>query len=126
RLCPSLPSPFAYFITQKIVAIPQIRDLFDTLGELRELRTRYRRLSLLRAVVRDSLPEGLKSHVSVAALDHGRLVLSAESGVTAAKLRYLVPCLLETVRQRAPEVIAIQIRVQVIQDINPLRQKQIS
>lgn len=107
------------------MAIPQIRDLFDSLGELRELRNQCRRRFLLQAIVRVSLPEGLKPHVSVAALDNGRLILAANDGAAAAKLRHLAPRLLEIVRQRAPEVSAIQIRVQATLIGNPLRQKQI-
>jgi hypothetical protein len=50
---------------------------------------------------------------SVASIAKGRLLLLAQDPAAAAKLRHLLPSLLRAVKRAAPEVTAMDLRVQV-------------
>ena len=70
------------------------------------------RLVRLQAILAANLPASLARGVRVANLKSGKLVIHADNGAVAAKLRQLAPRLADLVRFEAAEVNGIEIRVQ--------------
>ena len=56
----------------------------------------------------------------------GELILSANNGAVAAKLKQMAPRILDFLRARGHEITGIRLQVQVSIRDNPLPQKQIS
>ena len=102
----------------------RIGHLLDALTDVHALTQRARHLLALQEQVRAALPAELSASTAVASLKQGQLVLVAENGAAAAKLRHLAPQILRSLAQRDPEVTAIQVRVQVTKRVNPLPLKQ--
>jgi hypothetical protein len=93
--------------------VPLIRSLIETTPELRDLSNEVRHLLAAEAELRGALPDALKMTASVASIAKGRLLLLAQDPAAAAKLRHLLPSLLRAVKRAAPEVTAMDLRVQV-------------
>jgi hypothetical protein len=71
------------------------------------------RLNELREILASLLPESLARHCSVANFKEGRVVVFAANGATAAKLKLMLPSLLEQLSRRVTEVTGMEVAVQV-------------
>jgi hypothetical protein len=100
--------------------------LLDNLPELQFLIRELQQLTIVQNALTEVLPGPLASSVTVASLKAGELILSADSGPVAAKLRQIAPRILNFLRQRGYEITGIHIQVQVRIRDNPLPPKQIS
>ena len=100
--------------------------LIDTLPELQALNREIRQLMALQSVLAEVLPGNLATSASVASVKAGELILFADNGAVAAKLRQIAPRILISLRQRGYEITGIHLQVQVRIRDNPLPQKQIS
>jgi hypothetical protein len=100
--------------------------LIDRLPQLQGLNRQVRRLLALQDILTEVLPDSLASSTTVALSAADELVLFVDNGAAAAKLKQLAPRILIFFRQRAHEVTAIRVQVQVRIRHNPLPQKQIS
>lgn len=92
------------------MAAPLDRYLDDS-DTLAALQAHAARLARIDALFRDALPHHLVSACAVANLRAGSLVVHAESGAAAAKLRQAVPSLLERLAQGGVAVDDIRIKV---------------
>jgi hypothetical protein len=108
------------------VTSERIGLLIDRLPQLRGLNRQVRRLLALQGLLTEVLPESLATSTTVAFSATDELVLFADNGAAAAKLKQLAPRILVFFRQRGHEVTAIRVQVQVRIRHNPLPQKQIS
>lgn len=108
------------------MASDRIGTLIHRLPDLQALAPRLRRAAALQAMLSDALPDKLAASTSLAVSESGELLLYADNGAVAAKLRQLTPRVLVFLRQRGIEVTAIRVQVQVSSRHNPLPQKQIS
>ena len=70
------------------------------------------RLIELREILSSLLPESLARRCSVANYRQGRVVIFASNGATAAKLKLMLPSLLERFSGRATEVTGLEVLVQ--------------
>ena len=100
--------------------------LIDRLPQLQGLNRQVRRLLALQDILNEVLPESLASSTTVALSATDELILFAENGAVAAKLKQLAPRILNFFREKRQEVTAIRVQVQVRIRHNPLPQKQIS
>ncbi len=100
--------------------------LIETLPELQALNREIRQLSALQSVLAEVLPGNLATSARVALVKAGELILFADNGAVAAKLRQMAPRILIFLRQRGYEITGIHLQVQVRIRDNPLPQKQIS
>jgi hypothetical protein len=100
--------------------------LIDTLPELQALNREIRHLMALQSVLAEVLPGNLATSAKVALLKAGEMILFADNGAVAAKLRQITPRILISLRQRGYEITGIRLQVQVSIRDNPLPQKQIS
>lgn len=99
--------------------------LFDNLPQLRALNSEFRKQLALQTVLFEILPvEGQSA--TVVASEASELVLLADNGAVAAKLRQLSPRILNHFRQRGVEANGIRVQTQVSIRHNPLPQKRIS
>jgi hypothetical protein len=92
-----------------------IRSLEDCLladAGMARLSSHASRLVRLQAVLAANLPANLARGARVANLKSGKLVIHADNGAVAAKLRQMAPRLTDLVRFEAAEVNGIEIRVQ--------------
>lgn len=99
--------------------------LIDRLPQLQGLNRQVRRLLALQDILTEVLPHSLASSTTVALSAADELVLFADNGAAAAKLKQLAPRILVFFRQRGHEVTGIRVQVQVRILHNPLPQKQI-
>ena len=100
--------------------------LLNSLPELQALNQELRQLAALQSALAEILPGNLAANSSVALVKAGELILSADNGAVAAKLRQMAPRLLLFLRQQGFQVTGIRLQVQVGVRDNPLPQKQIS
>lgn len=100
--------------------------LLRQLPELQGLTRQVKRLSALQATLADALPANLAASVALAISETGELVLYADNGAVATKLKHLAPRILVFLRQRGVEATGIRVQMQVSIRHNPLPQKQIS
>ena len=100
--------------------------LIDTLPELQALNREIRQLMAMQSVLAEVLPGNLATSASVALGKAGEMILFADNGAVAAKLRQMAPRILISLRQRGYEITGIRLQVQVSIRDNPLPQKQIS
>jgi hypothetical protein len=89
----------------------KVQDYLDTGDALRRLSHEARRLSDLDRVYRKVVPAALAEASGVARVEGGTLVLWADSGAIAAKLRQLSPTLLGKLAELAPQCSAIRVAV---------------
>jgi hypothetical protein len=108
------------------VTSERVGSLIDRLPELQGLNRQVRRLLALQSILAEMLPGNLASWTTVAPTATGELVLFADNGAVAAKLRQMAPRILAFFRQRGHEVTGIRVQVQVSIRHNPLPGKQIS
>lgn len=100
--------------------------LLNSLPELQALNQELRQLAVLQSALAEVLPGNLAANSSVAVLKAGELILSADNGAVAAKLRQMAPRILVFLRQHGFQITGIRLQVQVRVRDNPLPQKQIS
>ena len=100
--------------------------LIDTLPELQALNREIRQLLALQSVLAEVLPGNLATSVRVAMVKAGELILFADNGAVAAKLKQMAPRILIVLRQRGYQITGIHLKVQVRVRDNPLPQKHIS
>ena len=100
--------------------------LLNSLPELQALNRELRQLAALQSALAEVLPANLATSASVALVKAGELILVADNGAVAAKLRQIAPRILSSLRQRGYEITGIRLQVQVRTRDNPLPQKQIS
>jgi hypothetical protein len=103
----------------------RIGVLLQRLPELQALSHKAGRLSALRALLAQSLPANLADATATAITETGELLLFADNGAVAAKLKQLTPRIMVFFRQRGIEVNVIRVQVQVGLRSKPLPQKQI-
>ena len=102
-----------------------IKTILDDAPELRVLTKRSRQLLHLQRRLRETLPAGIASRTAVANLESGILTIAIENGAAAAKIRQLVPRLLDKLRPCEPQLNAIKVLVQVAPDHKSLHKKRI-
>ena len=81
----------------------------DAFARLSEQAIRLQRLQTL---LNDALPANLLPGTHIANLKRGKVVIHADSGAVAVKLRQLAPRLAEGFIQQGQEVTGIEVRVQ--------------
>ncbi len=108
------------------MATERIGTLLYRLPELRALTSGLKRIATLQATLADALPRNLAASTSLAVSEANELVLYAENGAIAAKLKQLTPRILVFLQQRGIEVTGIRVQVQVSLRHKPLPRKQIS
>ena len=106
------------------MATDRIGKLLHRLPELQLLEPRLKSIANLQAALAKILPANLAS-TSLAISDTGELLLYADNGAVAAKLRQVAPRVFLFLQQRGVEVTGIRVQVQVGFRHKPLRQKQI-
>jgi len=107
------------------MSIKEIKTILDDAPELRALTRRSRQLLHLQRHVRAALPAAIASRTVVANFSSGILTIAVDNGAAAAKIRQIVPRLLNKLRGQEPELNAIKVLVQVTADHKPLPKKQI-
>jgi hypothetical protein len=81
------------------------------------------RLNKLREILASLLPESLARHCSVANFKEGRVVVFAANGATAAKLKLMLPSLLEQLSRRVTEVTGMEVAVQALASAPQIAEK---
>src|SRR5262245_14407100 len=81
------------------------------------------RLIELRQILSSLLPETLARRCSVANYRQGRVVIFASNGATAAKLKLMLPSLLEQFSGRATEVTGLEVLVQAPESAHQVIEK---
>jgi hypothetical protein len=84
-------------------ATARLQSLAEAAGRLLEVQKVYRGLAA---------PTSLAEFSKVGAIEHGTLVLLAENGAIAAKLKQQLPTLLGKFKQKGVEITAIRVEVQ--------------
>jgi hypothetical protein len=87
------------------------------------LMPQAKRLIELREILSSLLPEPLARRCSVANYKQGRVVIFASNGATAAKLKLMLPALLERLSGRAMEVTGLEVVVQALEFEQQLSEK---
>ena len=87
-------------------------QLLNQADAISALMPQAERLIELREILNSLLPESLARHCSVANFKQGRIVVFASNGATAAKLKLMLPSLLEQLSGRATEVTGLEVAVQ--------------
>jgi hypothetical protein len=100
--------------------------LIDRLPELQTLNRQVRRLLALQDILTEVLPDSLASSTTVALSATDELILFADNGAVAAKIKQIAPRILTFFQERTQEVTAIRVQVQVRIRHNPLPPKHIS
>lgn len=100
--------------------------LLGQIPELQGLTRQVKRLSALQSTLADALPATLAASTTLIVSETGELVLYADNGAVATKLKQLTPRILVFLRQRGIEATGIRVQMQVGIRHNPLPQKQIS
>ena len=91
----------------------RINSYFDTSHELRQLSHKASQLLELQRLYEQIAPPSLALSSRVMQLEQKILMVQADNGAVAAKLRQLSPRLSQLFRDNGQEVTAIQVRVQV-------------
>ena len=100
--------------------------LLRQLPELQGLTHQVKRLSALQSTLAECLPANLAASTALVVAETGELVLYADNGAVATKLKQLTPRILIFLRQRGIEATGIRVQMQLSIRHNPLPQKQIS
>jgi hypothetical protein len=114
-----------YTLPEDLVSGDRIGSLLQRLPELQALSQKARRLTAMQALLAESLPANLADATATAVSETGELLLFADNGAVAAKLKQLTPRIMVFFRQRGIEVTGIRVQVQVGFRTKPLPQKQI-
>lgn len=91
----------------------RLNALLGSTPELKKLAQTARQIEGLQRQYRTIVPASLLQGSHVMRYDNGRLILAADNGAVASKLRQLAPQLISSFRTRGCEVTGIQIQVQV-------------
>ena len=105
----------------------QARSLEDCLkayGGLARLTGHAARLLRLRRLFESAVPRPLARGARVANLKLGKLIIHADSGAVAAKLRQIIPTLVDVFHNEAAEVTGIDVKVQPSHDGRPRSTKE--
>jgi hypothetical protein len=108
------------------MTINRLSQLLNQIPELREVNSKVRLLLSIQSALTEALPAPLAETASAASLTDGKLVLFADNGAVAAKLKQMTPRILAFLRMRNFQITGIQVQVQVKNRHNPLPQKQFS
>jgi len=85
------------------------------------LMPQAQRLIELREILAAILPESLARYCSIANYKQGKVVIFAANGAIAAKLKLMLPTLLEHLTRRAMEVTGLEVLVQPLtSDLQPI------
>ena len=114
------------FVKVSTMSDKRVGLLLNSLPELQALNRELRQLAALQSALAEVLPGNLATSTSVALVKAGELILVADNGAVAAKLKQMAPRVLSSLRQRGYEITGIRLQVQVRIRDNPLPQKQIS
>lgn len=93
-------------------------SLLETEAHVARLTAHAGRLLQLQRQLELALPRQLAKVVRVANYRLGKVIVHAANGAVAAKVRQIVPGLVETYRQNGTEVNEIDVKVQPIQPAN--------
>ena len=100
--------------------------LLANLPELQALNRELRQLATLQNALAELLPDELATSSCAALPKAGELILLADNGPVAAKLKHMASRILLSLNQQGFEITGIHVQVQVRIRDNPLPQKQIS
>jgi hypothetical protein len=89
-----------------------LEDCLKAEGGLARLTGHAARLMRLQRVFESAVPRPLSRGARVANFKLGKLIIHADSGAVAAKLRQLIPTLGQVFRNEAAEVTGIEVKVQ--------------
>jgi hypothetical protein len=92
-----------------------IGSVLRSLRELEASLVRVKQLAALQRVYVASVPRELAGRSRVAYEREGTVVVTADNGAIAAKLRHLAPRIVLEIVKSVPEVTAIRVEVQVTQ-----------
>lgn len=92
--------------------MPRLPSLLNATPELRQIAQRARLIATLQRHYAEIVPPSLRQASHVMRLEGSTLVLAADNGAIAAKLRQLGSELISSFLTRGCEVTGIQIRVQ--------------
>jgi hypothetical protein len=102
-----------------MMATKAISDWLMAQGETDTVVSRAKQLLALERLYANCVPETLARASAVANLRDGILLLRAENGAVASKLRQLAPTLLGKIQKTNQEVTQVQVTVQVTPDASP-------
>jgi hypothetical protein len=108
------------------MTIDRIDRLLRQVPELRDINSQVLLLFSVQRALVEALPASLAEATSAASLTDGKLMLFANNGAVAAKLRQMTPRILVFLRTQKLQITGIQVQVQVKTTHNPLPRKQIS
>ena len=91
----------------------KLSHLFQASDELKALSARTRRMRELQALYLRSAPRELAQASRIKNFQKGTLVIGADNGAIATKLRQMAPRLLETLRKTDAEIAGLKVEVQV-------------
>lgn len=97
--------------------VRQLAQCMEADASLAQLSAHAQKLLKLQYIFERAIPSALARHGRVANVKLGRVVIHAESGAVAAKIRQLMPRLTDVFRQAGVQVNEIQVKVQP--DPNP-------
>jgi hypothetical protein len=103
------------------MAVQKISFWLTTPAEVKGLTAKVDRLTRLQQVFRNAVPPQLACACRVTNLRAGTLVIMTDNQAVAAKLRQLVPSLLNEVQKFETEVTGIQVQAQVKSATNSIR-----
>jgi hypothetical protein len=91
----------------------RLNSFFSSNQELRQISGKVRQLRVFQSHYEQITPPSLLRSSHVAQIEGNILILAANNGAVAAKLRQLTPELIRQLELQGCEVTAIQVRVQV-------------
>ena len=100
------------------------RSLADCLNAdagMARLSTQAGRLLKLQRLYERAIPAALARHGRVANMKSGNVIIHAQNGAVAAKIRQLAPRLAEVFRQEGVDLNEIQVRVQPAQPLTEIK-----
>jgi len=93
-----------------------LEDCLKADGGLSRLTGHAARLLRLRQVFEAAVPRQLARSARVANLKLGKLIIHADNGAVAAKLKQIIPTLVDAFRKNSAEVTGIEVKVQPRED----------
>lgn len=103
---------------------PSVTALLDRETNVAKLTAHAERLLQLQRQLEVALPRQLTKVVRVANLRFGKVVIHAANGAVAAKLRQLLPGLVESFRQNGTEINEIDVKVQPMRPLTPAQKSE--
>jgi len=97
--------------------------LLNSLNDFEAISMRVKRIAALQRTYLKAAPGEVSRRSRVGTETQGTLVLLADNGAVAARLRQSIPRLLAVIRQHWPEVTSIRIEVQVVQNSKVKKQQ---